>query len=233
MEPPIQYAKTADGVSIAFATLGQGALPLVSLPSLLPELRLLWRIPEVRRLYERLAQERTLVLYDSRGRGLSERNVTTFSLDTLVLDLAGVVDHLEIERFAMNATLNAGPPAIAYAVTYPERVSRLILLNSYSRGADYWDAPRQKAFRAMREADWPTFAETMARVFFGGAEFAPLIRELGERGNMVILGRGSQMILADHPTALHVLCVAPQQLRAMRLAEREGIGLEEANRRNR
>ncbi len=58
-----------------------------------------------------------------------------------------------------------------------------------------------------------------------------IIRELGERGNMVILGRGSQMILADHPTALHVLCVAPQQLRATRLAEREGIGLEEASRR--
>ena len=47
----------------------------------------------------------------------------------------------------------------------------------------------------------------------------------------MILGRGSQMILKDMPAALHVLCVAPQKLRAMRLAEREGIGLEEATRR--
>ena len=39
------------------------------------------------------------------------------------------------------------------------------------------------------------------------------------------------MILAELPQALHVLCVAPQQLRALRLAERDGIGLEEAARR--
>jgi cytidylate kinase len=58
-----------------------------------------------------------------------------------------------------------------------------------------------------------------------------LIRELAERGDIVLLGRGSQMILADMPGALHVLCIAPAKLRAYRLAEREGIGLDEATRR--
>jgi cytidylate kinase len=58
-----------------------------------------------------------------------------------------------------------------------------------------------------------------------------IIRELAASGAIVILGRGSQMILADHPRALHVQCVAPQKLRAHRLAERDGIGLEEAMRR--
>ncbi len=58
-----------------------------------------------------------------------------------------------------------------------------------------------------------------------------IIRELGGKGDIAILGRGSQMILADMPGALHVLCVAPRDLRAMRLAEREGIGLEDAARR--
>src|SRR3972149_880357 len=107
MEPRIQYAKTSDGVSIAFATLGQGRLPLVSLPSLLSDLRLAWRLPEMRRALECLAQDRMLVLYDGRGRGLSERNVTTFGLDALVLDLAAVVDHLQLQRFATAAILNA------------------------------------------------------------------------------------------------------------------------------
>src|SRR3990170_5571441 len=50
-----------------------------------------------------------------------------------------------------------------------------------------------------------------------------IIRELGARGDIAILGRGSQMILADLPGALHVLCLAPQQLRIQRLADREGI----------
>ncbi len=58
-----------------------------------------------------------------------------------------------------------------------------------------------------------------------------IIRELAARGDIVILGRGSQMILADMPHALHVLCVAPQKLRVHRLAEREDIGMEEATKR--
>ena len=58
-----------------------------------------------------------------------------------------------------------------------------------------------------------------------------LIRELAARGEVVILGRGSQMLLADMPRALHVLCVAPRKLRANRLAERDEIGMDEALRR--
>jgi len=58
-----------------------------------------------------------------------------------------------------------------------------------------------------------------------------IIRELAARGEVVILGRGSQMLLADMPRALHVLCVAPRKLRANRLAERDELGMEEAMRR--
>ena len=58
-----------------------------------------------------------------------------------------------------------------------------------------------------------------------------LIRELAARGEVVILGRGSQMLLTDMPLALHVLCVAPRKLRANRLAERDEIGMEAAMRR--
>lgn len=58
-----------------------------------------------------------------------------------------------------------------------------------------------------------------------------IVRELAESGEIVILGRGSQMILEDMPAALHVLCVAPKALRVTRLAEREGICEEEALRR--
>ena len=39
------------------------------------------------------------------------------------------------------------------------------------------------------------------------------------------------MILNDVPTALHVLCIAPQKLRAYRLAERDGMGLDAAMKR--
>ena len=93
MEPRIQYAQTADGVSIAFWTLGEG-MPLVHLPVLFSHVQLEWQIAECRRWYESLAQNRKLVRYDTRGLGLSERNVAEFSPDTMVLDVEAVVDRL-------------------------------------------------------------------------------------------------------------------------------------------
>jgi cytidylate kinase len=58
-----------------------------------------------------------------------------------------------------------------------------------------------------------------------------LVQDLAASGAIVILGRGSQMILREHPGATHVLCVAPADLRAMRLAERDDLGIEEARHR--
>lgn len=58
-----------------------------------------------------------------------------------------------------------------------------------------------------------------------------IIQELGGRGNIVIVGRGSQMILHDRPDVLHVLCIAPLEVRVQRFAQREGLEREEAARR--
>ena len=54
MEPRIQYAKTEDGVSIAFSTLGEGT-PLVFMPAPFSHLQLDWETPENRIWYEQLA----------------------------------------------------------------------------------------------------------------------------------------------------------------------------------
>jgi cytidylate kinase len=58
-----------------------------------------------------------------------------------------------------------------------------------------------------------------------------IIRELAASGQIVILGRGSQMMLKDMPHALHVLCIAPADLRGHRLAERESETLHDARHR--
>jgi cytidylate kinase len=65
------------------------------------------------------------------------------------------------------------------------------------------------------------YAETMATI----------IRELAASGQIVILGRGSQMILREVPRAVHALCISPPDVRYQRLAERDEIGMEEARRR--
>lgn len=65
------------------------------------------------------------------------------------------------------------------------------------------------------------YAETMETI----------IRELAASGQIVILGRGSQMILRDVPRAVHALCISPAEVRYQRLAERDEVGMEEARRR--
>ena len=90
MEPRIQYAQTADGVSIAFWTMGKG-MPLVHMAHPFTHIQMEWQFPEMRRWHGRLAEKRKLIRFDARGFGLSQREVPYLSLDTWVLDVEGVV----------------------------------------------------------------------------------------------------------------------------------------------
>ena len=166
MEPRIQYAKTEDGVSIAYWTLGEG-MPLVSMPGPFSHVQMEWQIPMGRQWLEALAQKRMLVRYDRRGCGLSERDVTDYSLDALVLDLEAVVDRLGLESFALFAGSSQGPVAVTYAARHPERISHLLLWCSFSRGSDFWRSSRAQAFRAIRVTDWELFTESLVDLAAG------------------------------------------------------------------
>ncbi len=80
MEPRIQYAKTEDGVNIAYAKAGEGP-PLVMCPAATEQFSLFQQIPEIGAFYERLGKDRLLVQYDARGTGLSDRDMKDFSLE--------------------------------------------------------------------------------------------------------------------------------------------------------
>jgi class 3 adenylate cyclase len=183
MEPRIQYAQTADGVSIAFWTLGEGT-PLVLMLTLpFSHIQLEWQMAEMRHWYERLARKRKLVRYDFRGAGLSERDVTDYSLDAHVADLEAVADRLGLDRFALFAIYHSGPVAIAYAARHPERVSNLLLWCSWARGSDLLGSAQVEATRAFIGLNWETYTETTAGTFLGWSEaeaahqFASYMRE--------------------------------------------------------
>jgi class 3 adenylate cyclase len=183
MEPRIQYAQTADGVSIAFWTLGEG-MPFVHMPRhLFSHIELECQFPEIRRWYERLAEKRMLVRYDGRGSGLSQRNVADQSLDAWVLDLDAVVDRLGVETFALLGYVRTGPVAIAYAARHPERVSHLLLWCTQARTSDLLQSPQAEGLLALMDKDWRLFTETAAHVVMGWSEgeparrFAALMRE--------------------------------------------------------
>jgi class 3 adenylate cyclase len=163
MEPRIQYAKTKDGVSIAFWTMGEGA-PFVVMPGMYSHIQLEWQNRDVRRWYEGLAEKRRLVRYDGRGTGLSDRDVTDYSLDARLLDLEAVVEHLDLERFALWGFLDSGPVAIAYAARCPQRVSHLVLWCTWAKTAD---PPWVRARDELLRKDWEMYTETSARGVLG------------------------------------------------------------------
>ncbi len=164
MEPRIQYAKTKDGVSIAYWTLGEG-MPLVQMPTgPFSHIQLEWQWPEWRHLHERFAEKRMLVRYDGRGTGLSERDVSDYSLDARVLDLEAIVDRLGLKRFALGGTGDSGPVAIAYAVRCPQRVSHLVLWCTWAKPSDQaWT----EALEELIAKDWEMGTETLAHGILG------------------------------------------------------------------
>jgi class 3 adenylate cyclase/pimeloyl-ACP methyl ester carboxylesterase len=183
MEPRIQYAKTSDGVSIAFWTLGEG-MPFVHMPGgMYSHVQQEWQFPEMRRWYEQLARKTTLVRYDGRGCGLSERNVDDLSPQSKVRDLAAVVDQLALEKFALFGFSAQGAFAIDYSVHHPERVSHLILWCSCARTADLGQSPQFRALWQLGESDWELRTEAMAHFRMGWEQgevahrFAAFIRQ--------------------------------------------------------
>jgi class 3 adenylate cyclase len=167
MEPRLQYAKTTDGVSIAFYALGEG-MPLVYLPAIpWSHIQLEWQGRRFRDWSQRLAQRRMLVRYDGRRTGLSDRDVADYSLDAHVLDLEAVVGRLRLERIGLLAEIHSGPVAIAYAARNPERVSHLILWCSYARASDVLGDPTAQGLNELARTDWRLFTRTVANMVLG------------------------------------------------------------------
>ncbi|MEX2245649.1 MAG: adenylate/guanylate cyclase domain-containing protein [Dehalococcoidia bacterium] len=169
MEPQIQYCTTADGVSIAYARAGSGR-PVVVVPNMWGNIGLFYHVfPEF--ITENAARNRETILFDSRGSGASQRDVAQVSLETRVIDLEAVADHLRLDPFVMMGISHGGPPAIAYAVRHPERVSHLVLPSTYASGAEYYArAPVMRAFAAMEQMvvdQWEFYTRAAANAVLG------------------------------------------------------------------
>ena len=156
----MQYATASDGTSIAFGVAGSGP-HLVRTPALpFSHVQLDWRDSS---FYERLTKLATVVAYDSRGTGLSDRDARDLSLEARVSDLDAVVEHLGLEQFALHGVNFSSQVAITYAVRHPERVSHLILDDAFARTAEVLESTQNRAMGTLVE-DWDGFIENLAWV---------------------------------------------------------------------
>ncbi|HEY2388836.1 MAG TPA: adenylate/guanylate cyclase domain-containing protein [Candidatus Binatia bacterium] len=147
-------------------SIGAGPVTVAILPFPWTHLEASWQLPEIRSWHERLARGRRLVVYDSRGMGLSDRVCAAMSLDALVRDLEAVVEHAGIERFALASSPTAGPVAITYSARHPDRVSHLVLLSAAARGSESLP-PQVEMLLALADRDWELYTETLAHAVIG------------------------------------------------------------------
>src|SRR5947199_8369640 len=118
MDQPIRYATSPDGVRIAYAVMGKGT-PVVRASHWLTHLEYELDSPVWRHLLLGMASRHTLVRYDGRGTGLSQRDAIESSMDRWVSDLECVVDRLSLERFILRGVSTGGAMSIKYAAPTP------------------------------------------------------------------------------------------------------------------
>ena len=97
-EQDIHFCQTRDGVQLAYARTGKGP-PIVKTGNWMTHLEFDLESPIWRHLYRELSRDHTLIRYDARGNGLSDREVPDVSFDRFVDDLETVVDAAGIDRF--------------------------------------------------------------------------------------------------------------------------------------
>ena len=198
MQQQIRFCAGADGVRLAYAVSGTGP-PLLRAPHWITHLEhddAVWG-----HLLDALGRRFTLVRFDQRGCGLSDRSVTEISFEAWVRDVEVVADAADLERFALFGVSQGAAIAIAYAARHPERVSHLILFGGYAQGWVNRDLTARERERfdtlgKLIELGWSGRDASLRQVFT--AQFIPGARFLS-------LESENHLLLAGEPALLKFL----------------------------
>lgn len=132
--PETRYALRGDGVSIAYQTLGEGSLNLVWCQGFISHLDLQWTNPAVTRFFQRLASFSRVLFFDKAGTGLSDPVDHAPTPEERMEDIRAVMDAAGMHQAALFGESEAGPSAILFAASHPERVKALVLYGSLAKG---------------------------------------------------------------------------------------------------
>jgi class 3 adenylate cyclase len=155
MEQQIRYCTTSDGVRIAYAVTGSGP-PVVRVAGWFTHLEseMTMEAAYALRVLAPLVEDFTVIRYDGRGMGLSQRDVTDFSLDSKMRDLEAVVDAMGLEEVFLFAASEGGAVAVAFAVRHPEKTKRMVLWDSFARAPMADDPEAARAMLSMIKVGW-------------------------------------------------------------------------------
>jgi pimeloyl-ACP methyl ester carboxylesterase/DNA-binding CsgD family transcriptional regulator len=158
---------------LAYEVRGQGP-PLVVPAWWVSHLELDWQSPGVRRFWEGVAKDHTLIRYDRLGVGMSDRTVaeSDLTLDGEVAMLLALLDELELDCVPLIGGSSGSCTAIAFAAAYPQRVERLVLYGSYTHGDALTPPGVADAIVAAVQAHWGLGSRLLGDIFLSGADAA-------------------------------------------------------------
>jgi class 3 adenylate cyclase len=132
MIPETRYTRSGDA-SIAYQVSGDGPLDLLFLPGWISQIEQLWEAPGNRRFLEGLTRFGRLIIFDSRGTGLSDHGLGSYSLEQDVADAVAVLDAAGSERAAVMSYAGGGLVGARLAAEQPLRIGALIMYASFAR----------------------------------------------------------------------------------------------------
>ncbi|MDE3086435.1 MAG: adenylate/guanylate cyclase domain-containing protein [Acidobacteriota bacterium] len=130
--PETKYARS-DGLHIAYQAFGSGPV-VVMVPPLLSNVELAWEHELYRRVLEFDARHTRVVMFDKRGIGSSDRFDGAPSLDERIRDISAVMDAEGLDQATLMGLSEGGLMAQLFAARHPERVDKLVLINTTAGG---------------------------------------------------------------------------------------------------
>jgi len=128
--PETRYARTVDGVHIAYQVLGEGPSDLVFVPGFVFNVEHVWDSwKQAAAFVWRLASFSRVILFDRRGTGLSDhilRAEHQLTLEARMDDIRAVLDAAGSERAIVLGFEGSVAVCAMFAATYPDRTSALV-----------------------------------------------------------------------------------------------------------
>jgi pimeloyl-ACP methyl ester carboxylesterase len=147
-----------NGIKLAFGVLGSGPPLVLIMGYRLPSLA--WPLDFI----EALAEQFTVVLFDNRGTGASDKPTIGYEISNMARDVSGLLDHLEIARANVLGYSMGGAIAQEFVRQFPERVLGLVLCATMCGGPRATYAPPSVG-RVMRELDGLTPEEIARQIW--------------------------------------------------------------------
>lgn len=132
--PETKFTRLGDD-RIAYQVVGEGPVDLLYVPPTGDSLDLRWDWPPYAAFLRRLSSFSRLIMFDRRGSGASDpiSNEVLPQWEEWADDVRAVLDAAGSERAALYGSADAGPTAMLFAATEPERTQALILMTTSAR----------------------------------------------------------------------------------------------------